>query len=154
MTEAYSAQSMTLPPCSAQSMTFCAIMEKAKNVSLRKTNTLERAGHSEGLQHVEQFKGVLVAISIPIFTSQLEKSREAVDASNIRSAYAEAMTDYLANGAKTAVTKTTGNAKSTGSWVSSPDWNTELTGKVPSSVTQGSPFTVTVAADGTVSVSQ
>jgi type IV pilus assembly protein PilA len=32
---------------------------------------------------------VLVAISIPIFTSQLEKSREATDAANIRSAYAE-----------------------------------------------------------------
>ena len=33
--------------------------------------------------------GVLVAISIPIFTTQLEKSREATDISNIRSAYAE-----------------------------------------------------------------
>lgn len=32
---------------------------------------------------------VLVAISIPIFTSQLEKSREAVDLANMRSAYAE-----------------------------------------------------------------
>ena len=32
---------------------------------------------------------VLVAISIPIFTSQLEKSREAVDEANLRSAYAE-----------------------------------------------------------------
>lgn len=34
---------------------------------------------------------VLVAISIPIFTSQLEKSREAADAANIRAAYAEMM---------------------------------------------------------------
>ena len=33
--------------------------------------------------------GVLVAISIPIFTSQLEKAREATDAANLRSAYAE-----------------------------------------------------------------
>lgn len=32
---------------------------------------------------------VLVAISIPIFTSQLEKSREATDAANLRAAYAE-----------------------------------------------------------------
>ena len=32
---------------------------------------------------------VLVAIAIPIFTSQLEKSREATDAANIRGAYAE-----------------------------------------------------------------
>lgn len=30
---------------------------------------------------------VLVAISVPIFTSQLEKSREAVDLANLRSAY-------------------------------------------------------------------
>ena len=32
---------------------------------------------------------VLVAISIPIFNSQLEKSREATDVANIRDAYAE-----------------------------------------------------------------
>lgn len=32
---------------------------------------------------------VLVAISIPIFTAQLEKAREATDAANIRAAYAE-----------------------------------------------------------------
>ena len=34
---------------------------------------------------------VLVAISIPIFTAQLEKAREATDLANIRSAYAEVM---------------------------------------------------------------
>ena len=34
---------------------------------------------------------VLVAIAIPVFTNQLEKSREATDAANIRSAYAEVM---------------------------------------------------------------
>lgn len=32
---------------------------------------------------------VLVAIAIPIFTSQLEKSREATDAANLRDVYAE-----------------------------------------------------------------
>ena len=40
---------------------------------------------------------VLVAIAIPIFTSQLEKSREATDAANIRSQYAEVMTDAITN---------------------------------------------------------
>ena len=35
--------------------------------------------------------GVLVAISIPIFTAQLEKSREATDLANLRSAYAAVM---------------------------------------------------------------
>jgi len=38
---------------------------------------------------------VLVAIAIPIFTKQLEKSREATDISNVRSAYAEVVTSYL-----------------------------------------------------------
>lgn len=35
---------------------------------------------------------VLVAIAIPIFTNQLEKSREATDAANIRDFYAEIAT--------------------------------------------------------------
>ena len=39
--------------------------------------------------------GVLVAISIPIFTAQLEKAREATDMANLRSAYAEVMTAGL-----------------------------------------------------------
>ena len=39
--------------------------------------------------------GVLVAISIPIFSAQLEKSREAVDLANIRAAYAELTANYL-----------------------------------------------------------
>ena len=38
---------------------------------------------------------MLVAIAIPVFTSQLEKSREATDAANIRSAYAEAVVKII-----------------------------------------------------------
>ena len=38
---------------------------------------------------------VLVAIAIPVFTTQLEKSRQATDLANIRSSYAEAMAQYL-----------------------------------------------------------
>lgn len=38
---------------------------------------------------------VLVAISIPIFTSQLEKSRESTDAANLRAAYATAAAKVL-----------------------------------------------------------
>lgn len=41
--------------------------------------------------------GFLVAISIPIFTSQLEKAREATDMANIRAAYAEVSTEALTN---------------------------------------------------------
>lgn len=39
--------------------------------------------------------GVLVAISVPIFNSQLEKSREATDLANVRSAYAQVMTEAM-----------------------------------------------------------
>lgn len=38
---------------------------------------------------------VLVAVAIPVFSSQLEKSREATDLANVRSAYAEVMTAAL-----------------------------------------------------------
>ena len=41
---------------------------------------------------------VLVAIAIPVFTTQLEKSREATDIANVRSAYAAMVTNYLADG--------------------------------------------------------
>ncbi len=39
--------------------------------------------------------GVLAAISIPIFSSQMEKSREAVDLANVRATYAEVMSDAV-----------------------------------------------------------
>ena len=38
---------------------------------------------------------MLVAIAIPVFTSQLEKSRDATSISNLRSAYAEATTAIM-----------------------------------------------------------
>jgi type IV pilus assembly protein PilA len=41
---------------------------------------------------------VLIAIAIPIFTSQLEQSRESTDKGNLRSAYAELAAEYLTNG--------------------------------------------------------
>ena len=39
--------------------------------------------------------GVLVAVSVPIFNSQLEKSREATDLANVRSASAQVMTEAI-----------------------------------------------------------
>lgn len=48
---------------------------------------------------------VLVAISIPVFTSQLEKSREATDLSNVRSAYTEVMMAALAQDTSAVYTK-------------------------------------------------
>lgn len=48
--------------------------------------------------------GVLVAISIPIFTAQLEKAREATDLANVRAAYAELSAEYLTAGTDTTAT--------------------------------------------------
>ena len=41
---------------------------------------------------------ILVAIMIPLFTSQLEKSRESADAANIRSQYAKVMAEAISTG--------------------------------------------------------
>ena len=41
---------------------------------------------------------VLVAIAIPVFTTQLEKSREATDIANVRSAYANVVAEYITGG--------------------------------------------------------
>ena len=43
--------------------------------------------------------GVLVAVTIPVFSQQLEKSREATDLANVRSAYAELMADVMGDSA-------------------------------------------------------
>ena len=60
---------------------------------------------------------VLVAISIPIFNTQLEKAREATDAANLRAAYAEvmaaALTEDTANDDVTINKDTTTNAITT-----------------------------------------
>ena len=42
--------------------------------------------------------GVLVAISIPIFSVQLHKARVAADWANVRAYYSEIQTDYIATG--------------------------------------------------------
>lgn len=45
--------------------------------------------------------GVLVAISIPVFTAQLNKANLAVNQANARAAYAAAASQFLLDGAKT-----------------------------------------------------
>jgi type IV pilus assembly protein PilA len=57
--------------------------------------------------------GVLVAISIPIFTAQLEKAREATDMANLRSAYAEQTANLLTWDGKSKINDITVNAKQT-----------------------------------------
>ena len=45
---------------------------------------------------------ILIAIAIPIFTSQLEAARDATSVANLRSAYAEANAQYLTSEMKAA----------------------------------------------------
>lgn len=47
---------------------------------------------------------ILAAVAIPAYATQMERSREAVDASNARAANSMAAADYLLNGYTTAAT--------------------------------------------------
>jgi type IV pilus assembly protein PilA len=61
---------------------------------------------------------VLVAIAIPVFSTQLEKSREATDVANIRNAYAEVVTTYLADNSITTISVE--QQQKTAGWQTSP----------------------------------
>lgn len=100
---------------------------------------------------------VLVAIAIPVFSAQLEKSREATDAANIRAAYAEAMTAALQsdNG--------TGSATSVEMTQTKAGWD-GFDGKIAGQyapdeteglkdVVKGNVVTVSIAANGDVTFS-
>ena len=73
---------------------------------------------------------VLTAIAIPVFTTQLEKSREATDASNIRAAYAEISVALLDGGLKAANDSMTisGGYTATLSAATSGDFDVTVTG--------------------------
>lgn len=94
---------------------------------------------------------VLVAVAIPVFTSQLEKSREATDAANVRSAYAEVVTHYLD---KASIITINVDAKQTQSgWQTSPQPKLVYQGNgaqseysFPAHV-QGSQYSVTLSED-------
>lgn len=105
---------------------------------------------------------VLVAIAIPVFTTQLERSREATDLANIRSAYAEVVADYLANGATTASdSKGVGIKQQTAGWLiddGEPKLYTRVDGEETAielknlSVEDGDTVYVHVSATGAVTV--
>ena len=111
--------------------------------------------------------GVLVAVSIPIFTSQLEKAKEATDLANIRSAYAECTTavltgeaeDDVTAGADGSYTKEVAISQTKADWLDS-NKDVEVAGKKVSTFTwqptagaNGS-VTVTVKKDGTSDVTK
>lgn len=88
---------------------------------------------------------VLVAISIPIFSAQLEKSREATDEANIRSAYAEVSADMLTNESSDKKVEVTAKQKKEG-WTgkdNSKDNTIEIGGQHVEASTKG----WTVSAD-------
>lgn len=95
---------------------------------------------------------VLIAIAIPIFTSQLENSREATDAANIRSGYAVASAKVLTDGGTTGVSA--GPIKleqAQDNWTSSVG-----TQKIGDFTLSGAPYSgnvyVNVAPDGGVTI--
>ena len=97
---------------------------------------------------------VLVAIAIPIFTSQLEKAREATDAANLRAAYATAAANQIgtANENKESISSsdTTVTITQSGKW----DSVTDIAGVDPnkdttlSNVSAGTKIVVTVDGSG------
>ena len=92
---------------------------------------------------------VLVAIAIPIFTTQLEKSREATDMANIRAAYADIMSEYLLEPADYSITVP---AKQTVA-----DWQNTECGKLQTLINgSSSQYTVTakISGDYTVAITK
>ena len=93
--------------------------------------------------------GVLVAISIPIFTSQLEKAREATDAANLRSAYAELMADALTdeNSTKTTTVK---QEQTVAGWTTTPDFPENFVVDAPSTADSNWTLSLKKDTDGLV----
>ena len=99
---------------------------------------------------------VLVAIAIPVFTSQLEKSREATDVANVRSAYAEVVVNYLDTASVTTIAVDARQQVS--GWQTSPapvlvyqGGGTQTTTTFDAK-TSGSQYSVTISVDSSTGV--
>lgn len=96
---------------------------------------------------------VLTAIAIPVFTSQLEKSREATDFANVRSAYAELMVSANTDNLNSPLKQADGTFEITVSPLKQKvdGWTTKIDtmeiGGIPSDKWSGSPV-----ADGSCKV--
>lgn len=99
---------------------------------------------------------VLVAVAIPVFATQLERSREATDMANIRSAYAECVTEYLTNGGTSHSMTVTVQQRQDG-W-SNSECGTLITqvngseGSISISAKTSGNYTVAIDASGSVTV--
>lgn len=93
---------------------------------------------------------VLIAVSIPVVTGQLEKARQSADAANCRAAYAEAMIQVIEDG--TTGTATTDAVMQSSEWDKMPT-NTTVGGVAFSDIkkTVGKAIVCTVDSDGNVS---
>lgn len=85
---------------------------------------------------------VLVAIAIPIFSTQLEKSREAVDAANIRAAYAEVMTAAVTGDTKN-YSKEVNIKQKKADWETTIDWPKDIAESAKNHVTVDGKATIT-----------
>lgn len=92
---------------------------------------------------------VLIAIAIPVFTAQLEKAREAVDAANLRAAYADVLSQVMMG-------KTSANAEVIQKQTVSGWSDTTFTDQWPGNFSVDPPtsnsgsWTVTATSDGEV----
>ena len=99
---------------------------------------------------------VLVAIAIPVFTSQLERSKEATDTANVRSAYAEVVTSYLTD--ESSHTMAVAAHQGQSGWQNSANGHltTQINGvesvkSFPAHV-KGTNYTISITKSGVVSV--
>lgn len=101
---------------------------------------------------------VLTAIAIPVFSSQLEKSREATDLANVRSAYASLVADYLSNTEAAAEKSVTVPAtQKEDNWQNGTGVLEIMIDGTASQISvpvhkAGENYTITIATNGTVSV--
>lgn len=134
------------------------------NKALKKAKENKKGFTLAELLIVVAIIAVLVAISIPIFTSQLEKSRDAVSVSNMRAAYAEAQAAWLTgsnDGTHVVVNTTAKTVTVTDVAIKSQSGNSwsNLSGELPFTVPDDTGlnknnatmvFTYTVETDGSV----
>lgn len=65
---------------------------------------------------------ILIAIAIPVFAGQLERAREATDAANIRSAYAEVLAEAMTATSDATVTRTVTLTQTQDDWQNAFDF--------------------------------
>ena len=112
------------------------------NIRIRKGQTY----FSKGLLEA----GVLIAVSIPIFTAQLTKARRATNQANARAAYAAASAAYLGDDTVKGGTYTTADGKFVAVKTTAPTAAASQDYTKSPTITS---FTVIIGDDGVVSVS-